>query len=325
MKKNTYNQLQITNYELLDCDGPWLFWSSEPDKLFIESINKWGQLQPVLVTKVENSGPERYRYELIAGYRRVQALKNLNRPVLIMEIELASDLDKGMVYLSSNLNQTLDPKKQLKALRYFQGLNSSLKELCRLLNIPIKSKQYILWENWLKLPPKWDQLLITDHVPLSAASILSRFEQKDLDAIYPFLARVSWSQNNALHFLTWLWESGQMRGISVRELIAKNNLTALLDRELSPKDLVKNLVLKAWEIRYPTLSELKQSVDKRCQELCAGTKWRVEHKDNFENFSLELAIKINSREELLNGLKDLQQISKSPTWEMLDRCWQIKD
>jgi ParB family chromosome partitioning protein len=322
------NRIETINCESINCDGPWLFWAEEPDELFLESISKWGQLQPVLVTRVENTGSELYRhcrYELIAGYKRVQALKSLNRPVLIQEIELASEQNKGMVYLSSNLGQYPDPKKQLKALRFFQRFDSNPKELYQLLNIPIKSKQYSLWGNWLKLPLKWDQLLIMGHVPLNAASILSRFEQEDLETVFPFLARVSWSQNNALHFLTWLWESGQMQGSSVRELITKNNLTDLLARDLSPKDLVKNLVSAAWKIRYPTLSQLKQTLDKRCQELCAGTKWRVEHKDNFENFSLELTIKVNSREELLNGLKNLQQISTSPTWELLDKCWQMTE
>ena len=316
------NRIETTNCESINCNGSWLFWAEEPDELFLGSISKWGQLQPVLVTKSEKYHES---YTLIAGYKRVRALKNFNQPVLIQEIAPLSEQDKGLVYLSSNLTHDLNPQKQIKALRFFHSFDYPMEELYQFLNIPIKSKQYTLWQNWLKLPQKWDQLLIMGHVPLNAASILSRFEQEDLEIIFPFLARVSWSRNNALHFLTWLWESGQMQGTSVRELIIKNNLTDLLARDLSPRDMVKKLVSAAWKIRYPALSQLKQTLDKRCQELCAGTKWRVEHKDNFENFSLELTIKVNSREELLNGLKDLQQISTSPTWELLDKCWKMTE
>jgi len=70
-----------------------------PDQALIDSVKKFGVLQPVLVTRRDDG------YELIAGSRRIQAARTAglaDAPALIVPPERAGALD---VFLEENLNR----------------------------------------------------------------------------------------------------------------------------------------------------------------------------------------------------------------------------
>lgn len=293
--------------QALDVDDPCLFWAQQPDADYIESIKCMGQLEPVLITTQGS------RKTLIAGYKRCMALKGLKRNILTLEIDSADSYNKGLIYLSSNYGRPLKPGMIIAALRYFSELNSLNNFIWKNLDITPGSKAQELWTGWIKLPQPWDEILAKGNISIECAPILLKLSENDLSFVYQFFSKLNWSRNHSINFITWLYEKSVIDQIDISHLRIMPELKKLLYSELSPNDKIKSIMKKIYSNRYPLLSEMSAHLDSRIQKAAAGTKWRFEHKDNFESQTISIFRQIKNQEDLKNSAEQLQTIADSET------------
>ncbi len=289
-------------------ESPSLFWPRTFDDRLLGSLERNGQLVPVLATS-EGKNPC-----LLAGQRRVRALAALGRPVQTLFFGPLSPLEKGIIYLESNANESMNHGAQIRALRYFATCVGELTDIASLLGLSPYSRQWQVLMDWLALPRYWDDLLVMGHVPLILAPLLLRFSPEDLDGLRVLFQNLSWSRNNAVHLVTWIWETSRREGCTPLALMEALELTAMMGLDLSPKDTMTRMVEAVRWARYPRLCRQERSLRKRSRDVVAGSRWRLEQPDHFETRSVELSTRITSRKELEERVKELRQIAQDRVW-----------
>jgi hypothetical protein len=307
-------QIQYLAPEEITLSDPCLFWAEEPGPDYIQNIDELGQIEPVLVMA---QGSEKI---LVAGYKRVLALKLLDRKVLALDIPMADSCLKGEIYLLSNQGQVLDQAKIIHALRYFASIDHLSEKVWKQLKLSPGSKIQRLWQSWLTLPGNWDKLLSKNHICLECSQFLEHMAPGDLDLLHAFFADLSWSRGNSINLLTWLTEKVRTDRASLSQVIEKLNLEQILNSGLSPNDKIKSILKSVFQARYPVLSQLKNDLAQRLGSISRESRWRMEHKDEFESREIQISALINSQKDLEKALSQLEQIFRSEAF----KDWPVK-
>jgi ParB family transcriptional regulator, chromosome partitioning protein len=308
----TSTSVMKMHVDRFDMGSPSLFWSRTFDDRLLHSLEVYGQLVPVLATF------EGDRLCLLAGQRRVKALGKLGLPVLTLICSEDSPLQRGVIYLESNHSEQLDDGALIRALRYFFTCTQDLTSIARLLGISAQSRQWNLLVDWLDLPQSWDELVVKGHVPLVLANLLTRFAPEDLKSLQKYFKDMSWSRNNAVHLVTWIWEVSRSRGCSPATLMQELEFEAISELDLSPKDTMTRILDTLRAARYPRLCHQEREFRKRSQDVVAGSGWRLVQPDQFETRSVEFATRVSSPQELDARVHELAGIARDKVWGSLD-------
>jgi len=288
-----------------------LFWKREPDDRLLHSLQAHGQCAPVLVE------PDQNVLRLVAGQRRVKALARLDQPVIACHVQPLTPRERGLVFLGSNSSQPLDDALMIRALRYFHGYGGDLEDIALLLGQEPRSRQWQVMLQWMELPLLWDDLLEQGHVPLALGRILPRFRPEGLCALEPVFRDLSWSKNNAVHMLTWLWELSRSKKVSLVTLLDELHFDAVLHLDLSPKDMMIRLLEAVRTARFPRLSALENGFRSTAVEATAGSHWRLVQPDHFETGTIEFLTRIQSKAELEQRVHELSVLAAHDIWDDL--------
>jgi len=308
------NEIFTASADSISKSGAHLYWADNPDKSLADSIEEFGQSAPVLVCESENG------LKLVAGHARLSVLRDLGRPVLARMVEDMNEADKGLLYLTDNLQRAMDNGMRLKALEFFAPLmdEKSLKaNILPRLGIKPKSKDAKLLLGWLTMDQTWRNLLKQGNIPLASATPLSRMTDKDRQAVEPLFTGFSWSRSNAINVLNWLFETAKMNNQSVQDVMHTAGMVKILSQSLSPKDAIARLANAARLARYPELTKLQDRFTAAAGEITAGTRWRMVQPNNFETGGAELTVQIKDAEQLKRAVEEMANLADAPAWEKL--------
>ncbi|BDQ35653.1 hypothetical protein SYK_00130 [Pseudodesulfovibrio nedwellii] len=308
------NEIFTAPADNINNSGAHLFWADTPDTSLADSIEEFGQSTPVLVYESQNG------LNLVAGHARVSALHNLGRPVLARMVEDINETDKGLLYLTDNLQRPMDDGMRLKALEFFAPLmeEKSLKSnILPRLGIKPKSKDAKLLVGWLTMDQTWRDLLKQGNIPLASATPLSRMTSEDRQAAEPLFTGFSWSRSNAVNVLNWLFETAKMNDQSVQEVMHTAGMIKILSQGLSPKDTIARLANAARLARYPELTKLQDRFTAAAGEITGGTRWRMIQPNNFETGGAELTVQIKDAAQLKRAVAEMTDLADAPAWEKL--------
>ncbi len=302
--------LALDPEDICDLDS-CLFWAEPCGEKLFDSLRLWGQMEPVLVEKKSN------RFSLIAGYKRYLAARNLSRTLYAWQQDSPGAWEKGVFYILSNWGQQLTPGRIISALRYFQPLTGDHEHIYSLLGIsePFGTKN--MYTAWLSLPQSLDPLLENNPHLLACARQLGTWSHQDLQALSPFLERLHWSRNKAVKFVDLLSRNAARNNATIQDIADQLGLADILDKDLSPKDKMQNLLEVLYRSGYPEYFRLMDETQKRLKQWTKDTGWRCNHPNRFESPDLEFSIRVQNFEHLRHAAQQLQEISESrllDTW-----------
>lgn len=277
----------------IDAKGSWLFWSAPPSPTLRGSLERHGQLVPVLIDT--GSG----RPVLVAGTARLAILAELGREVVCLDLGALSDEARGLAFAQSNAGREPTDGQIVQAMRYFLALpDCDMAAVLETLGLDARSKRLRLVRSWLRLPLRWDALLGSGAVPLACADLLEMFAPEELEALEPLFAGLSWSRGNAVNVLTWIREVGRRDGVGVGAVLAAAGLEAILAAGLSPKDAMTRITQEVRRLRYSGLTGMERDFAEAARRVSAGTRWRLTQPDFFESDAVELSVRVTSADEL---------------------------
>ena len=178
--------MQIIDIDPRDCTR-WKFadrssFEFGDTNLLAEDIKRNGQIEPVFVRELKNS---KFKYEVIAGSRRLQACLNANLPLKAIITDI-SDIKAAITQIKENENLAIsDYSKGLSYAKLQKELNISQKKLAELVGCTIH--KIINYLYFAKIDQSiWD-----------AVSNMSKVSAKSAESIY-FLSKKSDKHKYAL-------------------------------------------------------------------------------------------------------------------------------
>ncbi len=311
------NELILLDPENIICDGEWLFWKEEPSPWFIDSFKEIGQIFPVIVTK------EKEGFILITGYKRVKTCKILNIKVEAKVIT-ADIIKKGLIYLFSNLSRNISLPTLIIAFRFFKRhMTEDLKPIIGRLENFFDSRKLYNLNLWLKLPEKWDFLLLEDKLDIDFADKLVRFPEEDLEYLFLIFSSIKWSYGNTKKLLKMIWDLKVIKKTEIINIFESIELTKTLNSNLSPKDKIETILKRLKEKRYPILSQLEEEFSVLRKKFDKSTLLKIIPEKNFEGDKLYLNAEIQSLDDLLKIKKELDNFIDSSLWKEIKK-WQKK-
>ncbi|MFW6415184.1 MAG: ParB N-terminal domain-containing protein [Thermodesulfobacteriota bacterium] len=301
----------------IDYSGAWLFWPLEPTEHLIRSIKEFGQLEPVLLEEQQDG------YSLVSGFKRLRACQQLERSVLGLVI-CCSELEKGEIYLHSNVQGSPEPASMVLPARFFQERchpEEWKKIVYRTIEPFLSGKNLRLLQKWMYLDSYWDGYLLSGHISLDTAPWLAEFGERGLKAVEPFLQCTYWSRNNAVSLVKWIYEVCKSRDICVQDLLEECRAGRYLDRDLSPKDRQKRILEVLRAHRYPNLYSLEQDFSRLQKETSRETGWKLIPDQNFETDRIYLQRELRAPRDLEGAIQGLLQIRDNGALENI-RKWQ---
>ncbi|GAB6037418.1 hypothetical protein JCM15519_19770 [Fundidesulfovibrio butyratiphilus] len=314
----------------LDVSGAHLLWAEEPSPALSASLEACGQMVPLLVDF------EPQRPVLVAGYKRVLALRALRRPALALGFFPQPGLDPGLAwaeaYLAANQAQPPDEARLVRAVRFFTargGFAAFLAHAAPHLGLAPRDKRLDQLQAWTTLPAWLDGPAATspDHAgartlsqplaPLSLAPRLAALPENDLAALRPFLEAVRFSRNHLDNLLTWLGESALARRTSLADLLDRPECARALETGLAPSDRLARLAQAARRLRNPALVDLEERFAKGAKALTAGTRFKVLPSPGFETDAVRLEVSLAAPRDLARAARDLETLRSRPQWEDL--------
>ena len=308
------NEIRTVPADTVHASGDHLFWAAEPGGELAGSIREFGQIAPVLTRDTDRG------MELVAGYRRLQVLRQQGSLALARMVDAPTATDLGLLYLADNTERTLTDSMRLAALRYFRPLmdeTALAADILPRLGVKPKSKDARLLLAWLDLDPDWQDRLDRGCVPLAGGEILARMAPADREAVAPLFDGLAWSRSSGVNVLTWLYEAGKMAGTPLADVLDRAKLTDILGEGLSPKDAIARLAGAARLVRYPHLSALQDDFNRAAREITAGTGWRLAQPNNFETGGAELSIQVRTPAQLAKAAEDLETMAGLSPWDTL--------
>lgn len=316
MSQTIHSHLLSLDPDEVDATGEWLFRTEEPGEALLHSLERCGQIHPVLLVR------EGGCFFLCTGYKRWAGCRALGISLLARETR-ADDLQKGRLSLQAHLPAPIEDATLIKAARYFQhcrpkeGTSFIQRELASFLH----PKRLRILLSWLSLPRDFDRHLKEGRIPFQAGAVLAHYQERELEAVEPLFAELRWSQSRAVQFLNWLLEASRREGTGVQELVAQRGLTALSRAEQSPKDRLERLSAQARALRYPELTAIEAEFSQFQQQVRRTGYWRLEAEPSFERDTVFLQAQIASARDLEKAEAELRSLREARLMDRL-RCWQ---
>lgn len=152
-----------------------------------KSLKEVGQLQPVIV-RIKDG-----KYELVAGYRRFKAMKNLMLEEIAASVKEITDEEVEIIQITENVQRKdVTPMEEAESYKRLLEKDLSVKDIAMKLG---KSTKYILQRlSFLNLIPEAQKDLRKSELEISKAFILSREPQGVQKEVYEYAKNHTTSQ-----------------------------------------------------------------------------------------------------------------------------------
>jgi hypothetical protein len=296
------NEFQLTRVELSEFSvqpGPFCMSYGFDNSQLTNSIEKIGIInKPYIIKRKDQS------IEIITGYRRIIALKELNmKKVYCFDLTDSdmSDYEILILALHDNLVSRafnyVELSMIISILNNIVNDNSLIYEVCSLINISRKDYPTLL--NINKLNDEIKQAISKGVLHIKTLELLLHMESTDILLLVNLINKLKLSYNYQLQFIDFITDILRIEKISISFLLNEESIQCLLS------DDKKNIPQKAKEFmdylrvrRNPNISRYQKIFEKSVKKLNLPSNIRVMNPGYFESEGYRLEINFNNGDEL---------------------------
>lgn len=282
------------------------------------SIEKVGLIQPVLLRK--RSG----HYQIICGFRRLGILRELgwsDVPAMVLEEE-KDDLQLFEISVRENLTtRGFNPIEKAiivdKFIHQF-GIESSrvIHTYLPLLSLEPNEKILNTYLALAQMEEEVKEYILKEEVSRTNIRKLSTFSEEDRKVLIPFLSSLRLGENRLREILNLLDEIARRDRTHVGEIVRRSELQVILSRkELTPSQRTEQVKKILLEFRYPRLTELERTFEKKRKDLNLPPNLSLFHSPYFEGREWRIELRFETLEQYRRALSFLSRLAEERKFE----------
>lgn len=292
------------------------------------SIEAVGLTQPIHVRHTPEG-----TYQIVSGYKRVLALRELSRQTVAALVSEQQELTPAKAFLlnlhENAIIRTLNPVEKALALQklplYIQASEDEL--VTRYLPLMGEDPSYRVLHQLTSLnnltEPMKLHLVATD-MALSSAARIAEFTPSTQQALLAVLQHIRPSAAKLNELLTLIREIAARDALSVEDILQRYQLLTLVaDPNTTHAERVKALRQTLRGIRLPNLTERQEKVASLIQGLDLPAAAKVVADPYFENEKIKLEYKFSHPEELDAFIKKLQGAFARQQWQEIFEWYRV--
>ena len=284
----------------------------------IRSIQEFGLINPPIVVR-QGEG----RVDVVSGYRRILALKDLQ----LGEIPCRDATDSGLSSLQLlllNLHENYvtrefnDVEKAMILARFVHYLSREkvIQSYMPLLSLPSRESTLDLYLNMERQTHTIKRALAKGEVSVKSFEALMDLEPGFRSGLIKSMLNLKLTFNQQLQFIEFTVDICRRDGIDVPELFNQTSFVGVMENErLNPPQKAKAILGHLKSIRLPRLTRSEESFRRAVSELGLPDGTQISHSPFFEgpDYRLEVSFKngkqLKDRITVLNTLEKLEALA----------------
>ncbi|MFO7460507.1 MAG: ParB N-terminal domain-containing protein [Desulfatiglandales bacterium] len=277
-----------------------------------ESIRTIGLVNPPCIGKDEKG-----RVELVTGYRRVTALKELGWSEVVCEdlsSTLPSQREKMLFALHENLTtRVFNPVENAMVLcrlePFFPG-EEILEKFMPLLSLPSHESTRRFYVELAGMSEEFLRAVAGGGLSLNAAKSLIGLQQKSAESALHCILKLRLNVNQQLQFIELMTDISEAEEKGFHRILAEEPMQAVLkNNHLNRPQKAKNLLEELRARRYPRWKAAEKRFQEQVGRLSLPEGVRIDHPPYFEASGYRLEVRFQNSDDLINKVKLLSQLT----------------
>jgi hypothetical protein len=255
--------------------------------------------------------------------RRAILIKQKKKTVVCGILSKSLSPEKaGLLRIGLNAGRRLHPREKLLFLGWLKS-HVSRKEFlnqCEKLHLPSNERHE--YEQLLECKPWLIESVVHGTLDPAVAPEMNHLSETDAGALIGLFSRLSFSRQMQRELAEWLPEIAFIRKMPLPELLKSCPFTGILaGNRLNDPQKVAKIHEEAHSSRFPLYSEIKKTwIEKARRINPEPSKVSFQGSPYFEKNSLEIRIKAENPEEILQILRQLASVDLHKWQELIDPC-----
>ncbi|MBN1104052.1 MAG: ParB/RepB/Spo0J family partition protein [Deltaproteobacteria bacterium] len=291
--------------------GPYAMSFGFDLKGLIRSIERIGVVNSPLIDRDEEG-----RIRIVAGYRRILALKGLRREEALC-IDLSASRLTAVEKLHLNLYDNLATREFnevekgmiLEALSRHHGKEEILSFHMPLLGLPAHESQLKIFLSLGGLEEEIRLALARKRVSFKTVQSLMEMSPESRSVVFKWLSSLSFTFSQQIQFLAFIDDISCNDDKGIPDLLSRTDLVAILDNQgLNRPQKAKSVLERLRVMRYPSLSLAEKAFRIAAKDLKLPNGVEVRHPPYFEGPGYSLQISFRDGRELRRKLIELSSM-----------------
>ncbi len=300
---------QVNLNQIDDSPGPCCMSYGFDTTPLVDSINRIGLVNsPILIKKGEGGGE--VQFMVVAGYRRIEALKGLHverLPCRILPSETSS-LECLLINLYDNLTvREFNPVETSMALAHLTGLlpaKEVLKSFMPLFNLPSHAETLHIF---VRIEKEFERqakgLLATGNLSMKAAKLLLEMDSAARKKICGYFSIIKFSRNQQAQFIDFVSDLSHIENNTISGLLDDHELTEIRDeKHMNNPQKAKSLINLLRTRRVPRLVKAEKGFRRMVEKLKLPAGHHITPPPYFEGPYYRLEISFKDGKDLMEKL-----------------------
>jgi ParB/RepB/Spo0J family partition protein len=273
------------------------------------SIEEVGVIQPALLREKQD------RYQIVSGFRRISILRDLGRPELSARIIDEKELGDLQLF-SSSLHENLTTRgfnaveKAIALEKLIQKFQVDpeivVKKYLPLFNLESDEKILKTYLSLAQMEEEIKRYVLREEVSRTHIRRLATYSSEDRLALFALFSPLKLGENRLREMFSLLDEISKRDRLSVREIVDRREIQAiLLRKEITASQRTERVKKILMDLRYPKLHELEERFEKQKRDLDLPSQVSLSHSPFFEGKGLKIEFQFETVEEYHSILSSL--------------------
>jgi hypothetical protein len=299
-------------HDMDDAPGPYSMSFGFELGLLCESIKEIGLVHPPCVA-AEGKG----RTEIVTGYRRILALKQLGwSKVLCEDVSslLPSLLERFLFAFYENLaSRSFNPIEKAMILKRLDPLLPTeviLKRLMPLLSLPSHEGTLNFYMELEAMKHEFKEAVVKGLLSLNAVKSLLDLKPESAEWAFRCISELMLNFNQQIQFIDIMTDISAIEGESFSQILDAEPMRAVLENaHLNKPQKAKKLLEELRSRRYPRLKRAEKRFQENLERLSLPEGTRIDHPSCFEAPGYRLEVQFQDGANLMEKLQHLAQVS----------------
>ncbi len=284
--------------------------------IFCESIRKAGVLNPPLLSRNEKGG-----FDVVAGYRRILALKALGEPKTLCK-DVTSILPSPLERLLANFYENLSLRKFndiekamiLQRLQRYLSAEEILASFLPPLSLSCHESTLKLYLKLADLEEEFQGAIANEEISMRTVKVLFEWDEASRRVLFINLIILRLNFNQQIKFIEYVSDIAMRESVSIPEVLSEDSFVKILENPQWNNPQKAKAVLELLRIRrYPRLARAQQAIQKKISTLSLPSGAAIHYDPYLEapNYRLEICFK--NGKDLRNSINQLHPMDELET------------
>ena len=280
-----------------------------------QSIERAGLINPPVVRKKPESG-----FQIICGYRRMEALAELSVPSFPCRILPPGTDDKECLLLnlydniSHRIFNPVEKSMTIQRLQRFYPEEQIITDFLPLLKVNPHKSQLELFKPLCTLENSIKDAVVTGGIDLHAAYKLTHMDSENRGVLSNLLIALRLSVSKQAALIEYISEIALRETISREDVACNSQIQSVLeDEHLNLPQKADAILRYLRERRYPQLTTKEKAFKQHCKEFKLPSDVQFTPPPNFEGNRYCLTLHFASVQQLRKQLSSLESFLDNPS------------